>query len=59
MCLCSDTEIYNGEIKGSPTCTDGRRKPWILDIEVTFSNFQKEEIGFELIQNGKGKGKQK
>ena len=29
------------------------------DIVVSFDNFQKEEIGFELIQNGHGKGKQK
>jgi len=29
------------------------------DIDVTFSNFQEEMIGFELIQQGKGRGKKK
>ena len=31
----------------------------IYDIVVSFGNFQEDTIGFELIQNGKGKGKQK
>ena len=31
----------------------------IYDIVVSFDNFQEDTIGFELIQNGKGKGKQK
>jgi len=33
--------------------------PGGYNIEVIFSNFQKERIAFELIQNGKGKGKKK